>query len=494
MANELFKKIADGAIWMLLFKVADRGLGLISTLILVRLLTPTDFGIVAMAVAMVAIVELLTSFGFDTAIIRQKDATDEHYHTAWTFDVLFGIFVAVVMVSFAGQVARFYNEPEVELVLYVLALSPLLSGFENVGIVAFRKDLQFRNEFKFQVWKKIAGFVVTVPLAFLLRNYWALVIGVVFSRFAALCLSFLMHPFRPKFSLSEAKSLMSFSVWLLAGNLTNYVKERSSALIIGRLESARSLGLYQVSYEFANMPTTEFGAPINRALMPGFAKFQDDQSGLQALYASSMSLVALVSIPAAVGIAATAPFLVPILLGDQWLSAGPLMQILAINGAMLLLQASIWSVLIGSDLPRPAFYANAIYAVLLLCLMVVLTQRYGLLGAAWSCLLTSVVTFPVYLLPLKRHLQLPPTLFLKALIRPILASLAMAAVVVAVLPGEPDPGTTLYNLRWLVAGVLCGVATYVTVVVMLWLAAGRPNSAELMLFNRARDELRARSG
>ena len=180
MANELFKKIADGAIWMLLFKVADRGLGLISTLILVRLLTPTDFGIVAMAVAMVAIVELLTSFGFDTAIIRQKDATDEHYHTAWTFDVLFGIFVAVVMVGFAGQVARFYNEPEVELVLYVLALSPLLSGFENVGIVAFRKDLQFRNEFRFQVWKKIAGFVVTVPLAFLLRNYWALVIGVVF--------------------------------------------------------------------------------------------------------------------------------------------------------------------------------------------------------------------------------------------------------------------------------------------------------------------------
>ena len=107
MASNLMTRIANGAIWMLLFKAADRGLALISTIILVRLLSPSDFGIVAMAMAMIAIVELFTAFGFDTAIIRQKNATHHHYNTAWTFDVMFGAAVTAIMFIAAPYVADF---------------------------------------------------------------------------------------------------------------------------------------------------------------------------------------------------------------------------------------------------------------------------------------------------------------------------------------------------------------------------------------------------
>ncbi len=492
MASNLMTRIANGAIWMLLFKFADRGLALISTLILVRLLSPSDFGIVGMAMAVIAIVELFTAFGFDTAIIRQKNANTGHYNTAWTFDVIFGGAVTAIMFIAAPYVADFYDEPEVATVIYILALMPLIGGLKNVGIVAFRKELDFKKEFNFQVAKKFFGFAVTIPLAFWLRNYWALVIGAVSARIFASIISYYMHPFRPWFSLVEAKSLMGFSKWLLAGNLTNYIKERASTLVIGRYSGAADVGIYNVSYEIANIPTTELGAPINRALMPGFAKLQDDPEQLRTLYSASMAILALIAVPAAAGIFAVAHFMVPVMLGPQWSEAVPLIAILALNGAVLMLQASIWSLLVGADLPRYAFFANAVYAFILLILLIILTMNFGLVGAAYACLITSVVSSPVYLAFLRKGLGLPAILFFKALMRPVIAAVAMVFAVRWILPAAADAGVSTSNLFWLATGSACGAVVYIALVTLMWLAAGRPDGAEQIVLDRATKEFNQR--
>src|SRR5690606_24602448 len=301
---------ATGAIWMVLFKLVERSLGLVSTLILVRLLTPADFGVVAMAISVIAMAVLLTAFGFDTALIQDQKATAAHYNTAWTFGVAFGAAVTTVIVLAAPHVAAYYREPGVEWVMYALAFGSLITAFQNIGIVAFRKDLIFRYEFYFQVSRKLVGFVITVSLALWLRNYWALIAGTLATQIFSTGISYWVHPFRPRLSLAERRSLMGFSKWLLYNNLLGYLKNRSSDFVIGRLRGPAGLGLYNVSYELANLPTTEISAPINRALLPGFARLSDEPEQLRSIYTSAMSVLALFAVPAAAGIFALSHLIV----------------------------------------------------------------------------------------------------------------------------------------------------------------------------------------
>jgi lipopolysaccharide exporter len=164
-------KMAVGAIWMVLAKLLERSLGLISTLILARVLVPHDFGIVAMAMSFVALLEMLSAFGFDVVLIQKQTKERRHWDTAWTFEIIFGLSIATLMVLCASPVATFFREPDLVDVLRVLAIGSAVQGFQNIGLVAFRTEMRFDREFKFLMAKKLMGFVITVPLAFILDSY-----------------------------------------------------------------------------------------------------------------------------------------------------------------------------------------------------------------------------------------------------------------------------------------------------------------------------------
>jgi lipopolysaccharide exporter len=488
--------MASGAIWMVLFKLVERGLGLISTLILARLLAPADFGVVAMAISFIAMAELLTAFSFDVAIIHNQSATEEHYNSAWTCNVLLNLCVTVLMLALAIPIAAFYRHPEVAWVVCALAFGPFLAGLENIGVVAFRKELDFRREFRFQVSRKLIAFVVVVPLAFILRSYWALVVGMLVSKAGGTVISYLMHPFRPRFSLSKFRQLFVFSRWMLLNNMVAFFKERSSDFFIGRLAGATSLGTYNVAYELAHLPTTEISAPINRALLPGFAKMVTP-SEIASAYANAVGLLAMLALPAAACILAVAPFLVPVLLGPKWLEAIPLMQILAFNGALLLFHSSICAVLIGRGFPKRVTFTNAFYTLVLLallCTFFLYAPAVGVIGAAYAALLTSLLCTPLYLYPMKRCLGVAPSMFAKATARPFLAAGALVLAVRAVLPAYDPAMSFVVNLAWLAAGATLSLTIYAATVVGLWWLAGRPAGAEQVVLQWIRAQLRERFG
>jgi lipopolysaccharide exporter len=213
------RKMAKGAAWMVLFKLTQRVIGIVSTLILARLLVPADFGLVAMAISVFAVLEIMSSFSFDLALIQNQSAERRHYDTVWTFNVLFALLNAVVMVVLAVPAAAFFVEPRIEWIMYSLALCALISGFDNVGVVAFQKDLELHKEFYFGVAKKLATFAVTIALAFAWKNYWALIAGMIAGRFVGLVMSYWAHPYRPRFSLAAAGELFHFSKWMLVNNI-----------------------------------------------------------------------------------------------------------------------------------------------------------------------------------------------------------------------------------------------------------------------------------
>ena len=169
----MYGHMLRGSIWMLAMRWGIRGIGLISTVILARLLTPEDFGIVAMAMIVVGFIELFGAMGVDLALIRNPTATRAHYDSAWTLEIFQGAALAMAVILVAPFASAYFDEPRLSPVMQVLALRALVGGFENVGVVAFRKDFDFAKDFQFGVYKKLLSFALTVIFAFVLRNYWA---------------------------------------------------------------------------------------------------------------------------------------------------------------------------------------------------------------------------------------------------------------------------------------------------------------------------------
>jgi lipopolysaccharide exporter len=485
MATSVQGQMARGALWMVLFKLLERSLGFISTVILVRLLLPADFGVVAMAMSFIAVAELLAAFGFDIALIQNQQATEDLYHTAWTCNLILGGGIALSMLASAPFIAAFYNQPELRWVVCALALGPAMSGAENIGIVAFRKDMLFRREFAFQLSRKLIGFAVVVPLAFMLHSYWALVAGTLTSRLGGTIISYLAHPFRPHLSLSGASRLLRFSRWLLINNIAGFFKERSTDFVIGRIHGATALGMYNVSYELASLPTTELSAPINRALLPGFAKIAHDQHAIQAAYSNAVGMLAMLAMPAAAGIAAVAPLLVPVVLGNQWLPCVPLMQILAFNGALILFHSSMSSLLIATGYPGRVTATNGLFVVVLLAFLAALIVPMGVQGAAYAALSTSILLTPLYLYQVKRCVGIPVSLFLRSIGAPVFASALMALAIIWLSPSYSVSMPIQNAIGWLAAEVCFGAIVYCVVVTGTWLARGHPDGPERNVLNYA---------
>ncbi|MDP2325888.1 MAG: lipopolysaccharide biosynthesis protein, partial [Gammaproteobacteria bacterium] len=417
--------VAKGASWMVLFRLVERSLGLVSTLILARLLIPADFGLVAMAMSVVAFIELASAFSLDVPLIQHPAPTKDHYNTAWTLNVLFALGCGTGIALLAWPAADFYSDDRLGPVLLVLAAGWLVQGFENIGIVNFRRKMDFARETRFLLGKKLTGFSITLTCALLFRSYWALVAGVVAGRIMGVVLSYAMERFRPHFSLVARADLLSVSGWLFLNNLLYFGTTRVSHFIIGRVLGAQSLGLYTLGSELAYLPQTELVAPINRALFPGFSRMAEAPDELRRTFVAVNSVIALLVFPAAVGLATIANTLVPVLLGPNWAGAAPVLQILAVSGALAALTSNTYSAYLALGRARIVTWILVIEVIVLVSGMLILARPYGLVGVASAELIaiTTGVTCSVFLLI--RTLRVSVAEFALNLLRPAIAATGM---------------------------------------------------------------------
>ena len=223
-----------------------------------------------MAMSIIGLIELATAFGFEIALIQKAKPERIHYDTAFTLNALLAVGGAALTVCCASPAAAFYGEARLVPVMLALGGVWLISGFENIGTVNFRRNMDFASEFRFLAYKRVISFSVAVAAALILRSYWALVIGTFAGRSAGVILSYLMEPFRPRFSLAASRQMFSFSGWMLVINTASAVIGKIPLYFVGRMFGAQTLGAYTVGAEIAQLAHTELVAPINRAMIPGF--------------------------------------------------------------------------------------------------------------------------------------------------------------------------------------------------------------------------------
>ena len=457
-----------------------RLIGLLSTPVLARLLLPADFGLVAMAWLVVGLLEICSSFGLDYALIRNVQAGRTQLDTGWTLRLIQSAGVGLVAVLLSPLAVHYFNEPRVAPLLMALAVSAFINGLSNIGPILFRKELNFAREFWFSLLSKFLSTAATLGLALYWGDYRALVVGTIAGAVINVVLSYAMHPYRPRLSLAAVREFWGFSQWMVLLNVGNYAQERADQLIVGRLCSVTEMGFYNVANETASLPTSEVLYPMSRVLFPGFAKLAYDPARLRAAYFSVLGFLTTAALPLGVGLAMVAEDFTLLLLGPQWSSAVPLLQVLALCGVFRMVCGQAGNVLLVVGKPQVVAGLAWLQFLLLLPALWWGGNTGGVLGIVWAKLMFGGVMGLGQLVALRVMFAVSLRETFAVVWRPLVSTAAMAAGVFAVLDGGLLVGLAL-PLR-LLCEVLAGVLMYGASLGFLWWLAGRPAGVERFVF------------
>ncbi len=471
-----------GALIVVGIRWTDRLVGLVSTLILARLLAPEDFGIISMASLVIGLIDILLDMGVNITLVQNKYATQDDFDAAWTLRMIqSGLATAAIFLA-AYPAASYFHDARVTAVVQALSLAVLLAGFENIGVVAFQKKMEFGMEFLFFFAKRISSFCITIAAAWYLHSYWSLVIGTVAARLIGVVLSFAMHPMRPRFSWVRMKAMLSFSSWNLLRGIGGHLSENLHRLLVGRRESPALMGSYTLASDIAAMPSIELLAPLNRVLFPMFVAVKDDADELKRIFLLAVAVQALVGVPAGAGLTLVAHELVSALMGERWMNAVPFIQIMGGINIVAALSASGAYVLLALGRARLIAIQSWSQVLMFGSMAVLLIPTGGATAIAELRLgvaATGLLTF-IYLIRKERpswHLMD----MLAGVWRPCVASMVMAIALLSL----PAPDLPVMLQLFLKTAV--GALVYATVVLTLWLMGGQPDGAEAYFLNKVRE-------
>lgn len=480
------QSIVRGSAWTIATRWSVRGIGLINTVILARLLRPTDFGIVAMATVAMGLIRVFSEAGQDLAVIRHANPTAEHFDTAWTMSVCGGVIVALVLVAIAPLAGWYFHEPRVVPVLRFIALAPLIDGFANIGAVAgFRRSLLFRKDFSFTMVRQLSTAVVAVPLALVWPSYWALAIGIVGGRLVGILASYRLHPYRPRLRLTRLRELWSYSAWTQIAGIGGFFGEQADQVIVGGLAGASPMGAYNVAADLATAPTQELVAPLSRATFPVYATLLQEPARLAQSYLSVLSFTAIIALSTGFGVALVSRDFVAVVLGAKWMASVRLVSWLAVGGGILGVARSVNGVIGVTGNARLNAMRIWAFAVLLLPAAILGGLGWGAEGIAAARTIVAILFVPIMFYSLTRVIPVSVSEILGCLWRPAIATATMVTAVL--LAGTGDIAAAPLRLF---CNVGLGAAVFAASLLMLWFLAGRPAGAERVVIDQLHRQVR----
>jgi len=484
----LSRRITTAAAWMVAFRWLDRLIGILSLAVLARLLSPADFGLVAYGTLVIGILELFTGLSTDSELIRHARADRSYYNAAWTMNVLRGVVMAALLLALIRPAVTFFHEPRLVAIMLSLSAIPLIQGFENVGIVDFRKQLEFDREFRFLLTSRIVGTVATIIFALLLHSYWALIVGTLFRAVFRIAWSYRVHPFRPRFALAGIRDIFRFTRWMMIQNLASGLNDRLPGIVIGREWGSSALAYFNVAKEISDLSATEIRAPIRRALYPGLARLAERPTHLGDVLISATGMLALLTLPIPLGIALVSDDLVPLFLGEQWQPAIALVQPLCIAASVAAVGTNSQLAYMALNRSHLAAVAVSLRALLVLVVLLLVGRSYGVVGVAYAiAAITCVMTALDYALA-PRLLDIRVRRLLAVVWRPVAAAVAMAGAVWLLQLASVPAHDTAGHLWALIRATLLGAVVYTVCVVILWTLGGCRDGAEKWLIALVKEQ------
>jgi len=427
--ESLDRILARGVAWTAAAKWSSQVLTWVSTIIIARLLAPSDFGLVGMAAIYLGLVTLVSEFGVGTTVLTLRELTGVQIAQLNSISLLVGIASFSISCAIAVPLGHFFRNPRLPAVVIVMSTTFIILAFRSVPYGLLQKEMRFKLLSALETGQSLTQAVVTLLLAALGLGYWSLVLGNVLgtawlSGSTAICKR---HGFaRPRFESIE--KALHFTWQILVSRLCWYGFSNADFLVAGRVLGASPLGEYTFAWNLATSPVEKVTGVVVRVTPTFFAAVKDQESALRRYLRVLTEGLCILTFPATFGLALVAPEFVPLALGKKWMEAIVPLQLLSFYGSFRALVTLLPQVLIVVGETRFPML-NGIAALFVMPTAFYIASRWGTTGIAAAWITTyPFVVIPLYWRTLSR-INLSWGEYLRGVLPPLNASIAMAIVV-----------------------------------------------------------------
>lgn len=472
MSDSLKSKTIRGAAWTGFERMANQMVGFVVSIVLARLLVPSDYGVVGMLSVFLSISQLFIDAGFSSALIQKKDRTDADFSTVFWCNLAISSVCYLILFIAAPWIAEFYHMPVLKNLMRVLGLVLVINATYTIQVTRLTTILDFKTQAKVSFSNCILSGTVGITMASLGFGPWALVSQSIFSSTFSGIAYWLLTKWHPQFLFSKDsfKRLFAFGSRILAASCLHTLYTNISPIIIGRKYSAAALGVYSRADSLVALPGGIFQSTLGRVIFPVLSSIQDDEPRLRAAYNKYLRIITSVVAPSMLMMAAVSEPLILTLIGERWLACVPYMMILAVGwmiDPIVVVNLNMIYVKGRSDV---VLKLEVLKKVIAIAIVVVAVQ----FGVIWLCVGRTVYSFialglnlhvcgPFIGMSFWRQMQEVWKIYASG----IVAALCAYGIVIASKTWLPQSGTWWQSFGTLAASGIVGLGIYATLAIVL---------------------------
>lgn len=454
---DIRRSAVTGFRWALAGKLSVQLLSWAATIQVLRILSPDDYGINAMAMVVVGFGLMIAEFGLTTALVQAGDLREEDIRRTFAFVLLANAAIFVLIVLAAPVVAAYFDRPELRSLLPVAALNFPILALLALPNALLERGLRFKEKAVSEFVASLVASMVTLASAWYGASYWSLIFGVLAASLVrAVWLNAIVSwPKVPLFRGLGSSTILRFGGGVALGRLLWYLYSNADTVIVGRRLGDGALGIYSVASEIAATPLNKVSAPLTQVMIAAVSRLRDDRRAAQAMALDVLAYVSALAFPVYFGLANVAGELVGLFLSDKWTQAAIVIAILALVGPLRAVSVILMAAITASGVARFQITTMAFACVLFPPAIFVGASLGGVEGAAWAWL----ISYPVFFLYLSRLalslLEIDGAALVKLLVVPLCGVLLMTLAIYAVSVQIPNS----LELR-LAAEILVGAISY----------------------------------
>ncbi|MEK7160182.1 MAG: lipopolysaccharide biosynthesis protein [Patescibacteria group bacterium] len=391
------KDAFSGTSWMSSYKVFYRVISFLRIAILARLLVPTQFGLFGIATLVLNFLEILTETGVNIILVQVREQIEEFIDSAWVVSIIRGVLLFFIVLLSAPFIASFFNTPKALEIIMLISLVPLIRGFINPSEVKFQKDLKFKYEFLFRSSIFLVDSMVAIFFVVLTHSVYGLVLGLIAGAVFELITSFVFIKPTPRlrFNKHYIRDILHKGKWVTSYGVLGYFGDQGDNIVVGKLLGASSLGIYQMIYKISILPLSEIADGVNKVVFPIYVKIANDKERLKRAFLKTSFIVSMLATSLGIIIFLFPREIILIVLGDKWLSGAEALRILSVYGVLHAIGGSITPLFLALKKQNYVTVMSFFRFVILAVTIFPLVLKFGIIGAAYSVLLSVFGEMPV---------------------------------------------------------------------------------------------------
>ena len=401
------KDTIRGFSWLIGFRGFSRLMTFLRTIILARILLPTQFGVYGVAVMVLAFLEIITETGINIFLVQEKKEIDEYLDTAWIISIFRGIIVSLLIILTTPFIVSFFKVPDAQPLLYLVSLVAVIRGFINPSIVKFQKHLKFNKYFWFRSSIIFVETFTVILLAAITKSTASLVIGLIAGSLLEVIFSLIFISPRPKFifKVKQLKTIVSRGKWITFAGIFNYLSSQGDDAVVVKILNTTSLGFYQMAFKLSTLPVSEVGDVVGKVTFPVYVKIAQDKKRLKRAYLKTLFTITSLVIPLGIVLYLFPEKIISVVLGNNWLAAAPALKVLALYGVIRAISGSAYSLFLSLKKQKLITLITFIRLIILAIFIIPLTLKQGIIGAAQACLISVIIPLPVVFINVARVLN-----------------------------------------------------------------------------------------